>query len=151
MAKTRKKNAKFKRTVSMEPDSDVYPPPKPYLKRSNSAEHVQASKKAKPTNNHASKPVNKSVQDDDGNEVQVKLIPTANKFGILTNEAGEIILSKVPAKERKIRIPPINVSGKTKDEIHEIMKDQGIANYAIENRSFVIQIHCKNLQDFDSS
>lgn len=82
-----------------------------------------------------------------GEQVNVVLVPTANRFDALSENEDEVILSK-DAPPKKLRIPPITIFNQDRKTIEHLIKDTNVTKFSLKLLRRAIHVYCESTADF---
>lgn len=93
------------------------------------------------------KPVRTTASLENGDSVDVVLIPTKNKFDVLTDKDSEIKITPDP-QVKKIRIPPITIFNQAPNEVVKSLAEANIKDYSIKHLRHGLHVYCNKSDDF---
>lgn len=134
-------------------DGKVSPTPTPKVTRSTKRQNDAANDepKSKKTKDSVKNPASKIFQETVGNNaIEVTCVPSTSGTAKIMTKSGEMLMKKSSVEPKTPRIPPITISGKSREDIFKLMTELKVKNFTIRNCTHVIQLFCGTINDFDN-
>lgn len=94
-------------------------------------------------------PIRTTANLPNGDTRNVVLLPTHNRYDILTENGAEIRLTKEVTK--KVRVPPITIFNHSATDVTKALVEAEIKDYSIKHLRHGLHIYCDKTEDFQKA